>query len=78
MNVTAFKYALCTCIFALGMTACGGKQRTEEGRVTAPPQDFDCISDRWATPPDEVGQTPPEREPSALDVDPFVEAANQD
>lgn len=64
-------------IASLGSSGCGSKQRVEE-REAAPPPTFDCISDRWAEPPLDVGQTPPDREPTALDIDPFLDATRQE
>lgn len=54
--------------------ACGSRQRVDvvEEEVIV---DFDCISDRWASPPPQVGQTPPDDFPTAADVDPFIEGA---
>lgn len=57
--------------------ACGSKQKVE-ARQEGPPPSFDCISDRWAEPPAQIGQTPPDISPSASDVDPFLDAPQKD
>lgn len=66
--------AFSSVVVALGCNACGSRQRTEEVQAVEV-EDFDCVSDRWADPPREIGQTPPDSFPSALDVDPFNEDA---
>lgn len=53
-------------------SACGGRQRVEEVQEVVV-EDFDCISEMWAEPPPQIGQTPPEASPSATDVDPFLD-----
>lgn len=77
-STRAARPILAALIFAsMTLSACGAKQRVE-AREAAPPPSFDCISDRWAEPPVEIGQTPPDQEPSALDVDPFSDAPSKD
>ena len=76
-NLYAWTRALVLVFAFSAFLGCGSKQRVEEREVQPPPT-FDCISDRWAEPPPEVGQTPPDREPSALDVDPFVDETRQE
>lgn len=66
--------ALALVLFAFMSNACGSRQRTEEVEVLEV-EDFDCVSERWADPPREIGQTPPDSFPSATDVDPFNEDA---
>lgn len=65
------------CASLLFFSACGSKQKVET-REDAPPPSFDCISERWAEPPAQIGQTPPDISPSASDVDPFVDAPQKD
>lgn len=75
---SAIFYLFCTVAMALALqTGCGSKQRVEE-REVGPPPSFDCLSDRWAEPPPNVGETPPDQSPSMRDIDPFLDEPSQD
>lgn len=51
--------------------SCAAKQDTDTQIQRQAVQDFSCLPDRWAEPPANVGQTPPDKAPSVRDVDPF-------
>lgn len=57
-------------LLSLSLLACGGKQVTETTEVDSAP-DPCCIDDRWADPPPEIGQTPPDRDAPEGALDPF-------
>lgn len=61
---------LCIVAFGFVLTACGGKQSTAEEPVIVEEQPS-CISERWARPPEQIGETPPEAFPSGQAIEPF-------
>jgi len=62
-----FLFIAITCL-----SACGGKQEKSTVRAAQPMQHFECVPERWAEPPPNIGETPPHDGPDSRDVDPFL------
>lgn len=62
--------AVAIILVAGGLGACGGRQSqpVEEEREV---ETGSCVSERWAAPPAQVGETPPDRIATDEAVDPF-------
>lgn len=52
---------------------CASKQEVETTQRHQKTERFECLPERWAEPPKDIGQTPPDRAPNARDIDPFLE-----
>lgn len=52
---------------------CASKQEVKTKQRRQQTEHFQCLPDRWAEPPQEIGQTPPDSAPNARDIDPFLE-----
>lgn len=66
-----FYGALC-CALALSVHAgCGAKQETSTTQRTQSVERFECVPDRWASPPESIGDAPDGNGPDARDLDPF-------
>lgn len=60
------------------LAACGGSRTTtvDDGRVRMPPAREGrpcCVGERWAEPPPEIGQSPPDRDAPPDAMDAFVQ-----
>lgn len=55
----------------VSLSACGGRQEAP-AEVEVEEDALCCFDERWATPPPEIGQTPPEREAPDDALEPFV------
>lgn len=68
---TGGRWPGCVALFVAMLAACGGKQDKSDDVEPIAEEAPNCISDRWAQPPEQIGETPPEEFPSVDAIQPF-------